>query len=175
MGLRTVLVAMLVLALGCTSDGDNAAGRAKGTPKETSTSSRGAEALDVDALVQGLEAAGTDVARGRVLAGGPFDFPGESLCVDQEPLRVWEFHDPKLRLAASSTISKDGSHVRNAIVEWVGPAHFFAQGRLIVLYLGTDDELQATLTAILGPTLSPEAPQREVTVQASTECDDGRP
>jgi hypothetical protein len=61
----------------------------------------------------------------------------------------------------SDTISPDGSQVGSShtfSVHWVGPPHFFADGRIIVLVLTDDTRLLAWLPGVLGPTLSPRAP-----------------
>jgi len=78
-------------------------------------------------------------------------------CVDGTQVRVYEYRDRASRIAVSDTISADGSRVGNATVDWVGPPHFFAKGRIIVLVLSNDVQLEGWLWRELGPTLSPQA------------------
>jgi len=89
------------------------------------------------------------------------------LCVNRTQVRVYEYGDRASRVAVSDTISPDGSTIGifnpdgstagSVIFTWIGPAHFFAKGRIIVLVLQDDIELLQTLSDIMGPTISPQA------------------
>ena len=37
------------------------------------------------------------------------------------------------------------------MVTWVAPPHFYRQGRVIVLYVGSNPNILSLLTAVLGP------------------------
>lgn len=83
------------------------------------------------------------------------------LCLASHVVRVFEYPSVDRRAALSDRISRDGSQVPAgsaiAIPEWIAPPHFWARGRIIVLYLGPQDDVAAQLEAVLGPTLSPDA------------------
>jgi hypothetical protein len=83
------------------------------------------------------------------------------LCLANHVVRVFEYPSAGERAALSDRISRDGSQVPAgggiAIPEWIAPPHFWARGRIIVLYLGPQDDVVAQLEAVLGPTLSPDA------------------
>ncbi len=47
-------------------------------------------------------------------------------------------------------ITPDGN-TRTAMIDWIAPPHFFARGRLIVIYIGTDAAALGALSEVLGP------------------------
>jgi hypothetical protein len=65
-------------------------------------------------------------------------------------VQVFEYADDAARQAESSQISPDGSSIGTMMVTWVDQPHFWAKGRLIVLYVGSDAEMEALLTGLLG-------------------------
>ena len=84
-----------------------------------------------------------------------------TLCVGNREVWVFEYPSAVRRAALSDRISSDGSQVPTAtgiaIPEWIAPPHFYARGRIIVLYLGPQDDIADRLESLLGPTLSPDA------------------
>jgi hypothetical protein len=127
-------------------------------------------AYDADQFVDELVGFGIGVRRdGIAPAGLPVPAEAQRLCVDRTQVLVYEFDDPSQRRSISATISRDGSHVANSIVEWIGPPRFFARGRILVLTLNDNATLLANLRKILGPTLSPEARARRAL--ASQHCE----
>jgi hypothetical protein len=118
-------------------------------------------------LTDRLTRAGHRVAFDGSTSGYPFAKTAHLLCVDGTQMRVFEYADIAARAAVSTGISADGSKLelpatgsatRTVIIEeWVGPPHFFASGRIIVLVLQDNDALLRDLRSILGPTISPHA------------------
>ena len=86
------------------------------------------------------------------------------LCVDgAAAVQVYEYASDAARMAWSRAISPDGGSISRGNsrtqVLWIAPPHFFARGRVIALYLGSDNRLIADLGTVLGPTLDPKVPQ----------------
>ncbi len=113
-------------------------------------------------LVHDLADAGMKVSTTGTASGNPLSTDAQLLCVNGTEVRVYEYSNRASRLAVSKTISPDGSRVGNGhgsftIAEWIGPPHFYARGRIIVLVLQNDPPLLDALTRILGPTVSPDA------------------
>lgn len=122
-----------------------------------------ASILDVEGLIAELRIARATVNRLPREAGGdgpPF-FAGEAsaICLNGRQVRLYEYPSRADRDRDSISITKEGQIERPGtliIAEWVGPPHFFAGGRIIVLHLGEDQDILTLLTNILGPTLSPD-------------------
>ena len=74
---------------------------------------------------------------------------------------MYEYVDEAARREVSDGISADGSTIgrgnSRAIVDWIGPPHFYARGRILALVLQDATPLLQTLSEIMGPTISPEA------------------
>ncbi len=116
----------------------------------------------VSNLVADLVRAGMKVTATGTASGSPLRTEARLLCVNGTEVRVYEYADRASRLAVSGTISRDGSSIGNGhgsltIAEWIGPPHFYARGRIIVLVLQNNPPLLHALTRILGPTVSPDA------------------
>lgn len=47
-----------------------------------------------------------------------------------------------------------GSSIGTSIVSWVGPPHFFQTGRIIVLYVGNNQEVIELLGKVVGPQMA---------------------
>lgn len=86
------------------------------------------------------------------------------LCVDGvRAVQVYEYSSDAARSGWSRAVSRDGGSITrgNVTTEWlsIAPEHFFARGRIIALYIGSDRRLITDLASVLGPTLDPNAPR----------------
>jgi hypothetical protein len=66
--------------------------------------------------------------------------------VNKEPLQVFEFANAATAAAETRRVG-DGATTSAA---WIAPPHFYHRGRLIVLYVGSDQSMLDVLTAVLG-------------------------
>lgn len=83
--------------------------------------------------------------------GDPFSVDAQRLTADGHELGVYEYVDASSRERDSSTILADGWSVNGTQVEWTGAPHFWIRGRVVILYLGSDAEVIAMVTAAIGP------------------------
>lgn len=104
-----------------------------------------------------LTRAGARVSSDGTAPADPLAPTAQLLCVNGTQVRVHEYADRASRGAVSDTISPYGSPVVETYVSWIGTPHFFARGRIIVLVLQDDTAILQDLTAIMGPTISPQA------------------
>ena len=117
-----------------------------GTPVQT-----GAAGFD---LAAALEAAGGKVKRLGAAEQPFFNVKGERLSVNGAEIQAFSFPDKKSREAISGLISADGATIGTYSINWVSPPTFWAKDNLIVLYLGTDQEVIGLLSRILGSPLT---------------------
>jgi len=120
----------------------------------TEASPVGTQALEgVERLVADLEQAGASV---RELAKLNSRLPillrrGVILCLDSEEISVYVFDSSGERVAVTAVIDpEDPTYVGEAIIEWAGYPRFWERDRIVVLYVGTDQETEDLLTSILG-------------------------
>jgi hypothetical protein len=135
--------------------------------------------LTIADLTRDLARAGHRVVGDGTASGSPLADVAHLLCVDGTQVRVYQYADAAARVAVSAGISADGSQIefpsagssrRITLVEWVGPPHFFAKGRIVVLVLQDDEKLLAALERLLGPTVSPRAlPQPRSRARCATD------
>ncbi len=118
--------------------------------------------MDLAGLVDQLTERG---ARVSVLAPGDrlipwFGGTQRRLCIDDRVVYVLEYPDVGSRRADSDGIPPDASRIGPGTVEINGRWRVWAEGRLLVFYLGLDDKIVARLDGLLGPTITPDAPPR---------------
>lgn len=84
-----------------------------------------------------LRAKGTRLS----LSGGGLAQPAE--------LQSYDYEDPDAARADADRIGPDGNP-KATQVEWIAPPHFYLQGRVLVLYLGSDPKVIQLLNGLLG-------------------------
>jgi hypothetical protein len=167
---RTAAVGGLIVAIGAflwvPREGSRTLITTQGTAAPTTPSSVvGITDLSTGDLRRRLEAIGHTV---RVLAPSRNEFTmlgvrPATWCIDKvRVLQVYEYESAGARMTWSRAISRDGGSIRRGTVIreilWAAPPHFFARGKVIVLYVGGDGRLINDLVNILGPTIDPGAP-----------------
>jgi hypothetical protein len=148
---------LAAVLIGNSALGLAAVGRAEDRPQSQVDVRRTDRAFGTPELLHALATAGFRVRIGTTAPGTPFSVDAQVVCVSDSPLRVYQYKDIASRRHDSDSISPDGSHVGHFIPEWIGPPHFFARGRLIVLTLRDNSRLLRSLAHILGPTINPRA------------------
>ena len=120
-------------------------------PPTQSPGVTGSQTTGVAGVLEALGGAGAGVREADTFMADPLASQGVLICVDKEPISVYVFASPEDALARSRLIDpRDPSHVGTAIIEWVGEPKFWLHDRLIVLYQGTDAEVEQRLVDVLG-------------------------
>jgi hypothetical protein len=103
-------------------------------------------------LTDRLRAAGASVAIGGEVRQPFFSPTGRFLNVNGEDVQVFEYALTPLAGYEASKVAPDGMGVGNAVhIAWLAPPHFYAAGRIIVIYLGEDRAVMHLLGSVLGP------------------------
>ncbi len=105
----------------------------------------------VDALAAALTAGGATVEPAEGPSAGLFGLTPALLSVNGGLVEVYQFPDEAARQAAEATLPD-----LLAVTRWASPPHFYAQGSLIVLYVGAEPSITDALRAALGPELAAE-------------------
>lgn len=82
------------------------------------------------------------------------------LCVDDQTVWVLEYPDPASRRRDSDGVADDASRIGPGYLEINGRFRVWAEGRLLVLYLGLDDKIVRRISDVLGDTITPHAEPR---------------
>jgi hypothetical protein len=80
-----------------------------------------------------------------------FSMPATVYQIRDGELQVYEFPTEERAAREAETVSADGSSVGSSKVLWKAPPHFFRAGALLVLYLGSDEQVLDVLRAKIGP------------------------
>ena len=107
-----------------------------------------------DDLVAALGDAGKTVIETTEVGVPAFGVPPRMLRVDQAVVQVYEYVNVEARIAISQTISPDGEAVDGTAIVWPDRPKFWATGRLIVVYTGTDGGIILLLDGLLGDPLT---------------------
>lgn len=116
-------------------------------------SHRGAVA-DYVGLVDQLRAAGARVDSQEQLSQPFFPVDAQVITVEGERVQVFEFESEALAEAQAAEISASGGTIGTTMITWVEPPHFYQEGRLIVLYVGSDQQILSLLESTLGPQIA---------------------
>ena len=142
---RLTMLVLSIALLGCQSP----AGPSPTPPG----SSPAATAFGLDELVVALRARaqGTTVKVGEPFVGDPIAGKGTTVCLGLEAIRVYTFASAAERAAVAQRIDPlDPTKIGTSIVDWAGRPRFWQGERILVLYTGTNDAVDAALTVILG-------------------------
>ncbi len=102
-------------------------------------------------LIDHLRAANAIVVPTGTLTQPFFSVTGQVITVNSEQVQIYEYANEDGANADAARISPDGGTIGNAMVDWIAPPHFYKQGKLIVLYVGTSTSVMHVLKGILGP------------------------
>ncbi len=115
----------------------------------TPAASPGIEPLDLQGLIDALQAKGLHVTPGDKIILPFFSIEGRVYKVNDADVQVFEFPDAAGAQSSIANLSPEGNPP-NAVIDWVGPPHFYQADRVVVLYAGDDRTIIDALTAILG-------------------------
>ena len=112
--------------------------------------SPGGPVADYASLIDGLRAGGAIVEpEGEV--DQPFlSVTGTMIKLHGEDVQVFQYPDAAAAEAQAARISRDANTAGTTKIHWIGPPHFYRQGRLLVLYVGDEERVLKTLEAVLG-------------------------
>jgi hypothetical protein len=110
---------------------------------------------DYSSFTDGLEVAGYHVRQGERLGGDHLFRPGQSVFIDGVRVSTYEYPSEKALDEFKASVSDDAYSIPVhgggiAIVEWVAPPHFYAAGRLLVLYFGHKQRTLDALDLLMG-------------------------
>jgi len=71
--------------------------------------------------------------------------------VGSEEIQVFVYPDEESAISDASKINSDGGGSNEIQVLWVAPPHFYRNGAVIILYVGSDEPLMHELEHVLGP------------------------
>jgi hypothetical protein len=138
-----VLLLIFVLALSGCANNSLAAG-----PDVTTEP---ASVQDKATLVDALQDAGATVEEGEPIAQAFFTPEGSILKVNGADVQVFEYESAESMEEEASQVMPDGGSIGTSMVAWMDTPHFYQAGKVIVLYVGSDEAVLRLLEKALGP------------------------
>ena len=112
-----------------------------------------AEPLSVEdqaSFLSALQAAGATTETGDAITQDFFSVQGQIVTVNGAELQVFEYENTAAMEEDASQVAPDGGSIGTSMVTWIDPPHFYKAGRIIVLYLGSDQAVLDLLNKVLG-------------------------
>ncbi|MEO7839674.1 MAG: hypothetical protein ABIU06_10010 [Anaerolineales bacterium] len=138
---------VLLLVIAITVSG--CAGNASATISPTSTI-ESAIVEDQASLVAALQAEGAAIEAGDPVEQDFFSPLGNIIKVNGADVQVFEYESAEAMENEASQVAPDGGSIGTSMVMWVDPPHFYKAGRIIVLYIGSDETVLSLLEQVLG-------------------------
>ena len=106
---------------------------------------------DLASLVDALGTTGATIEQGVPIEQIFFTVPGQIVKVNGADVQVFEYESAEAMETEASQVVIDGSSIGTTMVSWVDTPHFFRSGRIIVLYVGSDEAVLDLLEQSIGP------------------------
>jgi hypothetical protein len=107
---------------------------------------------DYSSFIDNLQSAGVTARSAGEIPKTFFSVKGQTILInDQHLVMVFEYPDAASADADAALVSPDGGSIGTAKPFWGSTPHFYKRGRLIVLYVGGDENVTKILVSILGP------------------------
>lgn len=108
-------------------------------------------ATDLKSLMRKLREAGATASAAGKISQPFFSVSGRALTVNGDQVQVFEYRSNARAKTDAAKVSADGTPIGTTMITWVGPPHFYRNGRLIVLYIGGNSGVLKALEKTLGP------------------------
>src|SRR5215210_3677405 len=108
-------------------------------------------AEDEASLVAALQAAGATVETGEPITQPFFSPEGNSIKVNGADVQVFEYESAEAMENEAAQVAPDGGSIGTSMVSWMDTPHFYKAGRIIVLYVGSDEMVLDLLEKEMGP------------------------
>ena len=106
---------------------------------------------DRASLIAALEALGATVEVGEPITQAFFTPEGSIIKVNGADVQVFEYESVEAMESEAAQVAPDGGSIGTSMVTWMDTPHFYKAGRIIVLYVGSDESVLSLLENALGP------------------------
>ena len=142
---RILSVLLLVLALVVSGCGNTA------TANMVTASPEPLAVEDQASLIAALQTAGATVEVGDSISQDFFSPEGNIIKVNGADVQVFEYESADAMENESSQVAPDGGSIGTSMVSWMDTPHFYKTGRIIALYVGSDQTSLDLLEMVIGP------------------------
>ena len=141
MKFKTLCAMVIVLGLSLYSCG--------GSPV-TSTPAESFAVKDRASLIIGFQASNATAEIVESVFQDFFSPEGSLVRVNGVDIQVFEYETPEAMEQEAAQVSPDGGSVGTSMMMWMDAPHFYKTGRIIVLYVGSDENTLDLLQTVIG-------------------------
>ena len=120
-------------------------------PIAPTTSTEPLAVEDKASLVAALQASGATVEAGEPVTQPFFSPEGSIIKVNEADVQVFEYETTEAMENEAAQVVPDGGSIGTSMVTWMDTPHFYKAGRIIVLYVGSDETILNLLESVIGP------------------------
>ncbi len=102
-------------------------------------------------MLKALQAAGATVEMGDSITQDFFSPEGHTIKVNGADLQIFEYENAEAMEKEASQVAPDGGSIGTSMVDWIDTPHFYKAGRIVVLYVGSDQTILDLLNKVMGP------------------------
>ena len=106
---------------------------------------------DTAGLMAALQASGATVETGESITQDFFSPEGSIIKVNGADVQVFEYESAEAMENEASQVAPDGGSVGTSMMMWMDTPHFYKAGRILVLYIGSDQTILDLLEKAIGP------------------------
>jgi hypothetical protein len=117
----------------------------------TGSSTEAPTVNDQASLMTALQASGAMVETGEAITQDFFTPEGNIIKVNGVDVQVFEYDSVEAMEGEASQVSSDGGSVGTSMVMWMEAPHFYKAGRILVLYVGSDQKILDLLEKVIAP------------------------
>ena len=110
--------------------------------------------LNTERLIETLRAEGLTVEKAGEIDQPFFSVKGQIIQVNGNTLQVFEYDDLPTTMREAALVSPNATLVGNTQVEWIDTPHFYHNGKMIIIYLGNDEEIKQIFNNKIGYTFA---------------------
>ena len=80
-----------------------------------------------------------------------FNVEGQIITVNGADVQVFEYESAEAMENEASQVAPDGGSIGTSMLTWIDTPHFYKTGRIIVIYIGSDEKILNLLQTVIGP------------------------
>ena len=105
---------------------------------------------DQISLLKALQEAGATVEIGDSVIQDFFSPEGSLVQANGIDIQVFEYESPEAMEQEAAQVAPDGGSVGTSMMMWMDAPHFYKTGRIVVIYLGQDENMLELLQHVIG-------------------------
>lgn len=79
-----------------------------------------------------------------------FSPEGSIITINGQDVQVFEYENSESMENEASQVAPDGGSVGTSMMMWMDAPHFYKAGRVIVIYIGSDEQILTLLQSVMG-------------------------